>query len=189
MKKVGILGGSFNPPHYGHLRTASLAQQEGCLDEVLFIPAGRHVFGKSLAFDIHRINMLCYLLKQYVSFEIRDYELTTNDVSLTLNTVKYLKQKSPGTEFSVIMGADVWHDIDKWYKVEEIFKIASPLVVKRPGYPPPEPSGSVNLLYVNEESLNISSSDIRNRISDGKSCVGLMPIEVIKYIGRYKLYT
>ncbi len=181
-RSVAILGGSFNPPHVAHLMAAywTLATQE--VSEVWLLPSYRHPFGKDLAPFEHRVAM-CELAARALrgvavctaEAELRDDPL----VGKTARTLEHLVAKHPTHAFSLIVGADVLPETDKWYRWDRVKELARVVVVGREGFPPVPGAPSLP---------RISSTEIRARISRGEDVSGLVPRKVREYVAEKGLY-
>lgn len=184
--KVGVLGGSFNPVHYGHLYIAQKVLPY--VDEVWLMPCYHHPFGKENISFHHRYNMIKLALEELGNKRIKvsDFEKRKNKNSATIDTIKELEKTYHGCKFYWIIGSDVVSELKKWKNYRELMKKAKFLIVKRIGYEPEFiPKNSV---YLKEVKTSISSSEIRDRIRRGESVDGFLPDKVISYIEKNNLY-
>lgn len=200
MNKVGILGGTFDPIHNGHLYIASEALEILNLDHIIFMPSGNppHKISKEKTDAKIRYELVCRAIKNYEKFIIDSYEIDKNGLSYTFETLEYLKEKHrEETELYFITGADCLIDIYKWKNIKKIFANATLVVFNRPGY-------NMNKLFENKKRveeefntkivflpllmLDISSTYIREKVKEGKNVDFFMPEDVSKYIKELNLY-
>ena len=189
MKHIGILGGSFNPVHYGHLMMAQTALEALKLDKVLFIPANTSPFktAKILTTANERLDMLRLATQSRGQFVIYDGEIKRGGISYTVDTLRILHEEMPSTKFYLIMGRDTFVDFGKWQYPQEIVELASLVVINRPGFDQPIKSKFPHKC-VDMTALDIASTEIRKRVKTRKSITYLTPDNVIDYINRRKLY-
>ena len=196
--RIGLLGGTFDPVHNGHLSLAEQMANAYHLDEVWFCIANQSPFKRDhkAASSVDRLSMLALAVTKDPRFHICDIELHLPSPSYTINTLKELTKEFPEHEFFLIMGSDSAIEFEKWREPEEIIKYAKILVGLR---------GSSDTALIdkikNEQIRNIiqkgltnifidgiSSTVIRNRIQEGKDCNSLVPANVLDYIGSHRLY-
>lgn len=187
---VGILGGSFNPVHIGHLMLASFMQQFGGMDEVWLTLSPLNPLkatASELIPDIQRLRMLEMAIGNAKGLSVCDYELAMPRPSYTINTLRYLAKRYPGRDFRLIIGSDNWRIFDRWREHEAIASDFGVVVYPRPGYP-------VDTIYddgvelVNAPVAEISSSFIRSSIAKGKDMSFFLPQGVYDYIKQNHLY-
>ena len=181
-KRVAILGGSFNPPHVGHMMAAwwTLATQD--VREVWLLPAWRHPFGKALAPFDDRVAM-CELAAR----GLRGVAVCTAERDLahdplagkTARTLEHLVAKHPTHDFSLVVGADVLPDTPKWYRWDRVRELARVVVIGREGYPPVPGAPSLPA---------VSSTEIRARFARGEGAAGLVTRQVAEYVEAKRLY-
>ena len=197
MKKIGILGGTFNPIHLAHLYIAYEAKSQLNLDKVIFIPTGNppHKKDKKILEASLRYNMVYEAIKNYEDFEISKYEVEKEGYSYTFETLKHFKAKD--NELYFITGADCLMDIEKWKNPEEIFKLSRFVVFNRAGYNEEnlkiqknkiEEKYNTNIDFLDIIDLEISSSMIRERINEGKRVDFFLSKEVLSYIQENNIY-
>lgn len=211
--RVAILGGTFNPVHYGHLRVAEEAREAMGLDRVIFMPTSitPHKADEQAAPAWARLEMLRIAVSGNPCFSVSDMEIERGGKSYTIDTVRELKGKERDIDASLIVGNDSFNDITSWREYDELLKLASFIVVHRPGYAVKKPaealpvelarkfwydadSGSfmspfgTRITYLATTLLDISSSDIRRRVGEGGSVRYLLPCEVEECISRHGLY-
>lgn len=182
--RVGLLGGSFDPVHYGHLRAAQEALEACSLDEVLFIPASQSPFkGPCVASGEDRRNMLSLAIQGNPVFGVDDCELRRDPPSYTVDTLRSLVDRRPDAEFTWIVGSDAAKDLDKWRDIAEVRRLAKICVLGRPGE-----SWAAAMSSVAFEGLAISSTDVRNAVRRGRSLRYLTPESVRLFIEEKGLY-
>ena len=189
IKRIGILGGTFNPIHIGHLSIAQTVQERFGLEKVLFVPAFRppHRNIVKLASPEERFQMVRLGIKSNALFDVSDFEIKREGKSYSIDTVKYFRKIYPkGTKLFFIIGADNFAELSKWKCIDEILEIVSFIVVNRPGYEIQD--SEIKHYIVNMPGMDIASSHIRRRIAQGKSVKYLVPESVFRYIKRKKIY-
>jgi len=189
--QIGIFGGSFDPPHLGHLIVAEFVRGAAELDKVIFVPAFQppHKLGNHFATTSHRVAMTRLAVRGNAMFAVSDYEIRRRGISYTVDTVKEFSRKYPHAELSLIMGLDSFHEFATWKTPEEIVLTVRLLVYPRQGFD--SPSGnpfSHQAEFISAPLVEISSSMIRRRVSSGKGVHYLVPEPVEKFILRHKLY-
>jgi len=200
MQKVGILGGTFNPIHYGHLIIAESVRENFCLDKVLFIPSGRppHKHGREVIAAEHRFEMVRLAVESNPYFEASGVEIGKEGYTYTINTMKLLREQyGKDTNLYFIIGADNIPELETWKDFKDIFKLCEFIAVLRPGHARNSFEKEISYLRMNYKFrvhlieaplIDISSSDIRNRLSTGKSIKYLVPEKVEEYIRTKGLY-
>jgi len=184
--KIGILGGSFNPPHIGHMILAEFVKEHLNLDRIIFIPCNipPHKSKREIVPGKHRLRMLELALKGRKGYLVSDLELKRGGISYTVDTLKILKKKYSKGKLFLIIGSDLYQDFSTWYKPEEIKKLVKLVVVVRTLL---KKKGK-NIIFLKMPKIEISSSLIRERLKKGLSIRWFVPEEVRKYILRNKLY-
>lgn len=189
MKRIGILGGTFNPIHIGHLVMAQTALDKMKLEKVIFVPAflPPHKSSQGVIKPKHRFEMVRLSIKGNPYFEISDYEINQKRKSYSIYTLQHFRKILPkSTQLSFIIGYDSWANLHRWKFVKDILKVASFIVVNRPGFSVKE--GSVPIQSVVMPGMDISSTYIRQSIAAGRNVKYLLPDPVIAYIKKHKLY-
>jgi nicotinate-nucleotide adenylyltransferase len=180
-RRVAVYGGSFDPPHIGHVLSVAWALSAAPVDEVWIIPTWKHAFAKAhrASFE-ERVTMCELAFSPLRDVALDDVERRLGDVSRTLVTLEALVADHPDVQLRLLVGADVLPTTDQWYRWDEVARIAPPLVVGRDGYPA-SPHCPIAI-------PNVSSTDIRRVLSEGLEPVGLVPSAVIEHIRRRNLY-
>jgi nicotinate-nucleotide adenylyltransferase len=190
MSKVGIFGGTFDPIHHGHLITAQSVREIRTLDKIIFIPSfiSPHKADVNSASPEHRMNMLKLAVKGIDFFEVSDYEIKKEGISYTIDTLKEFKKKYDKLEF--IIGYDNIFKFHTWKNPDEIMKITKILVLKRKSsLPPPHEDKYVkSALFVETRGIEISATDIREKVKQGMPIHYLVPEKVKEYIYSFNLY-
>lgn len=184
----GILGGSFNPVHHGHLMLASYLVQWGYVDNVWLTLSPRNPIKgpEGLIPDTKRLTMLELALKGAYRLDICDIELSMPTPSYTINTLDTLAAKYPGRRFKLIIGSDNWNIFDRWREHQRILDDYGVIVYPRPGYPVDKFVDGMEV--VSAPTVNISSTFIRQAIARGRNMRYFVPDAVYKYIIDHKLY-
>ena len=186
--KIGILGGTFNPIHYGHLILGEQVLGQLGLDKVIFIPAylPPHKSDKGILSAGHRLKMIELAVKWNKHFVVSDIEIRRKGKSYTVDTLRAIKKKFPGASLFFICGSDLVKEIPTWKDVDEIYKLAKFVLAKRPGFG--RRLSGENFLKIDVAQVDISSSLIRDLVSKGRSVRYLTPGAVVEYIEKNKLY-
>lgn len=187
MKKVGILGGTFDPPHYGHLIIANEALQHLQLDEIKFMPNQEppHKERLSGATAEQRIQMLNLAISNNDVFSVETIEMEREGRSFTFDTIQLLQAKHPDLQFYFIIGADMVEYLPNWHRIDELVKMVQFVGVNRPSY---RTESDYPIQHLEVPQIEISSSMIRERIKMGRTVRYLLPESVIEYIKEYQLY-
>jgi nicotinate-nucleotide adenylyltransferase len=181
--RVGLLGGSFDPVHYGHLRAAQWALEAFDLQEVRLIPARQSPFkGPCVASAEARRAMLDLATDDNRALMVDGCELEREAPSYTVDTLRALTRRMPEAHFTLILGSDAAAGLDQWRESSEIGKLADIRVLTRSGDPAPGPRSDVF------PGLSISSTEIRNWVQAGRSIRYLTPESVRLYIEEKGLY-
>jgi nicotinate-nucleotide adenylyltransferase len=204
MIKIGIMGGTFNPIHMGHLVTASEALNQFDLDRILFVPSGLppHKEDVEKASSEHRYLMTVIAAASNENFFVSRIEIDSKKISYTLDTLRQLKKLyGPDSEFFFITGADAILEILTWKKPQEVIKLCSFIAATRPGYDlskltelrsklfkDSRDGADKKIFVVDIPALAISSTDIRARIKDERPIDYLVPEGVASYIIKHGLY-
>lgn len=186
MKSIGILGGTFNPPHIGHLLIAEHVREELDLEEIWFIPTNDppHKLAATVSVE-DRLTMLDKAVYDNSFFKINPIEVNRLGKSYTIDTIKELKNQHPNHNYFFIIGADMVEYLPKWYKIDELINYLTFVGVKRAGY---KLQSSYPVLEMDIPMFDVSSTNIRERVTAGKSIKYLVPKAVDSYIKEQQLY-
>lgn len=187
MPKVGILGGTFDPPHLGHLLIAHEVLDTLGLDEIWFMPNGTppHKPLNSNTSAKHRLAMLEEATASEPRFRVEPIELERNGPSYTFDTIQQLLARERGTQFSFIIGADMVEYLPNWYRIDELLELITFIGVQRPTYQLASP---YPITFVDIPEFGVSSSLVRDRLKIGRTIKYLVPDSVIHYIKEHHLY-
>jgi len=198
--RIGILGGTFNPVHIGHLILAQTAFESFELSEVVFIPCSTppHKGSSRLAPAEHRVAMLKYAIEGDPRFSLSDIEIKRGGVSYSIETIEALRKEYPDSDFFFIIGSDTLLELHLWKNIYQLLEICTFVTVTRPGSVLPKPE-SIKLKEpwpekliqdtVTRHLVDVSSSNIRHRLAEGMSIRYLVPGEVEMYITEHNLYS
>lgn len=197
-KGLGILGGTFDPIHIGHLRIAEAVYERIALEQIIFIPAfvPPHKVGQDYAPAEHRYAMTELAVKSYPHFTVSDMELRRSGVSYTIDTLRELRQIYPDKELYFIIGADSVAQLHTWNSINEMLQLATFVAAGRPGYegvmeevvPHLGAAAAERIMLLHTPEYDISSTEIRTRLHEGASLAGLVPRAVEQYINAHNLY-
>lgn len=197
MKRVGVIGGTFNPIHLAHLYIAYEAKEQLKLDKVIFMPAGSppHKDIKNVLMPSLRYKMVELAIESYEDFEISNYEIEKLGYSYTYETLEYLKAEA--CELFFVTGADCLMNIESWKNPGKIFSLSNFIVFNRAGYNKEmlmqqieniEKKYNTRISFLDIMDLEISSSMIRNRINNSKRVDFFLPKNVLEFIEENNLY-
>jgi nicotinate-nucleotide adenylyltransferase len=199
--RVGIFGGTFDPPHMGHLILAELARESARLDEVWFLPAPRppQKEGQAVTRFDQRVEMLQLAVAGNPSFRIDEIEKERTGPSYTADTLAQLRQRHPGHTFFLLLGGDSLSDLPLWYQPKRIVEQAGLVVMERPGtaHPTAEqlrqslalpPDAQLSLQFVPAPQIDIASRSLRKAVAEGRSVRYQVPSAVEAYIRQHHLY-
>lgn len=197
---IGIIGGSFNPIHIAHLIIADRFVDQMLLDVCYFVPAHQSPFktgAGGMAPSADRLAMVESATQQHAKFRVSDIELQRGGISYTIDTLRYFTEQNPGADFSLLIGSDQAVEFVRWKEWQEICLLARLCIVRRPFLLTPEMEDRItDFLTVSGRSpnwigaplLEISSTDIRQRVSQGKSINYLTVKSVRDHIAKTGLY-
>lgn len=189
-KRVGVMGGTFDPIHHGHLVAASEVAKSFDLDEVVFVPTGQPWHKENVSAAEHRYLMTVIATASNPNFRVSRVDVDRDSPTYTVDTLKDLRAQRPDVDLFFITGADAVAQIVSWKDKDELWGQAHFIAVSRPGH---ELSLSglsedhVSLLEV--PALSISSTDCRSRVSRGYPVWYLVPDGVVQYIAKHDLYS
>lgn len=192
--KIGILGGTFDPPHNGHLALARAAMEQLELDEVLWVPAGRNPLkARKSTPAAHRLKMVELAIQKEASMAASDIEIGRPGPSYTIDTLNELMYVHPG-KYWIIVGADALRDFDKWKNPDKILKEARLAVVVRPPIGRYEIENKMTdelraaIDWIEMPPVDVSSTEIRLRIEEKRPIGHMLPSKVYDYAKQHKLY-
>jgi nicotinate-nucleotide adenylyltransferase len=195
---VGILGGTFDPVHYGHLIIAEAARDQLGLDRVEFLPANDppHKPDDSVSPAADRVAMVCAAIRGIPYFNVNEVEIERTGPSFTVETLEHLKLRRPGDELVFIVGGDSLRDFPTWRSPGRIVELASLAVIQRPDarfnvedLDERVPGLRERIHFVDTPLIEISATDLRDRIATSRSIRFQTPDNVIAYIKGHSLYT
>jgi nicotinate-nucleotide adenylyltransferase len=213
-ERIGLFGGTFDPVHCGHLRAAEDVQRAFALDKVLFIPSfiPPHKERKGIAPAGDRLEMVALACREEPRFAASSIEVDAGDKSYSIITVGKIKRRHPGAWVFFIVGVDAFLEIGTWREHERLLRECMFIVISRPGYgfedarrvvaggggavravPAGGPVdgrrfGAARIFFLEIEALDISSTEIRDRVRTGRPLEGLVPAPVERYIRERRLY-
>ncbi|HEY3487728.1 MAG TPA: nicotinate-nucleotide adenylyltransferase [Gammaproteobacteria bacterium] len=208
-KLIGILGGTFDPVHYGHLKPAHEIYQRLHLDDLRLVPCSNPVHREAPSASAEqRLRMLQLALQEYPQFTVDDREIRRRGRSYTVDTLSELRQEFPDAVLCLLLGLDALEGFKQWHRWRQILKMAHLLVSPRPGYgmdPKSErakliaefgvtseaalydrPGGAILLVATGQ--YDISSTVIRQRVRDHQTLSGLVPPGVASWIKEHRIY-
>lgn len=190
--KIGLFGGTFNPPHIAHLITAEHVREAAGLDRILFIPSfiSPHKRAGEDANAADRLEMTRMAVEGNPFFECCGYEVEKGSVSYTVDTLEHLHSVYPGARFSLIIGMDNYLEFHTWKDPARILELADLIVMNRATVEEGAPEGisAERIRFVDVPEIELSSSGIRRRVSQGKSIAYIVPPAVERYIISHHLY-
>jgi nicotinate-nucleotide adenylyltransferase len=192
-ERLGLFGGTFDPPHIGHLVLAEWACEKLSLDRVLFIPAGRppHKHGRRVSPVRHRLAMARLAVRGNPRFRVSTLELERATPSWTIDTLRAIARWHRGERY-LIVGGDSLDDFRGWVEPEAILELATLAVAARPGTGHSRARAWVErrgrVVWIGDPALDVSSSALRQRVRDGHSIRYLVPDAVARYVTRHRLY-
>ena len=204
--RIGFMGGTFSPPHMGHLHSAKVFAAEARLDKLIIIPAGVSPFkvnSKATASNKDRLEMarLCFmpLDSEQCSVEVSDMEITREGTSFTIDTINALKEAYPDSELYMFVGSDMFLSLEKWKNSEEIFRKCHIYTRCREGGEKEamlstmkkyEENYGASVLFSDDKEIVVSSTQVRSALEtkNFKTCQNLLTDSVLKYIIKGGLY-
>ncbi|MDB4349919.1 nicotinate-nucleotide adenylyltransferase, partial [Omnitrophica bacterium] len=174
--KIGILGGTFNPIHLGHLRLAEEALKKLSLDKLIFIPSyiPPHKPHEDIVSSAHRLRMVEIAVEEKPNLEVSDIEIKLKGTSYSINTIKKLKNiYGDGADIYFIAGSDYADELESWKDIENLKRLCRFVIATRPGYNPASRPAHTEVMDV--DTPDISSTNIRRHIKEGKAFKELLP--------------
>ena len=189
MTRLGVMGGTFDPIHHGHLVAASEVAAAFELDGVLFVPTGEPWQKTKVTDGEHRYLMSVIATASNPRFTVSRVDIDRDGPTYTIDTLKDIRAAYPEAELFFITGADAIKQILQWKDVDQVWPLAHFVAVTRPGHLlelPEAPEGAISVLEI--PALAISSTDVRARVAEGEPVWYLVPDGVVQYIGKHNLY-
>jgi nicotinate-nucleotide adenylyltransferase len=195
VKRLGLLGGTFDPPHYGHLIAANEVAWQLRLDRILFLPARQNPLKRDApgtpAED--RCEMVRLAILDNPLFELSRLELDRPPPSYTADLLRLLHTSETDVDLFFIGGADILPELPRWRAPDEILRLAHLVIVNRPGAPPPDvqalsPEARARVVTITIPGVAIASRDLRQRVREGQPIRYLTPASVERYIAEHGLY-
>ena len=197
--RIGVLGGTFDPVHNGHVTLGAAAVKEAGLDKLIIMPAHVQPFkiGREFADDHHRLEMCRMAFADVEKAEVSDYEMVHTDISYTFDTLAYLKKSIPGSKLYFITGTDSFLAIEYWRKGKDLLQTYGFIVSVRPGYKEKELDERIRyyegvygteVIRLHHMMPDVSSTSIKARRDQGLSISDLLPESVERYINEHSLY-
>ncbi len=188
--RIGLLGGSFDPPHTGHLLAAGDAFEALALDRLVLIPAATNPLkvGRASAAPEHRLAMARLLVNGDPRFDVDSIEIDRGGLSYTVDTLTALSARWPGAELYLLVGADVPRTFAQWRESGRIAELASLVVMQRTGEAPELASMPAGTRALATRRIDISSTEVRERVAEGRSIRGFVPDAVAEYIAAHRMY-
>tara|TARA_B100000700_G_scaffold214968_1_gene236251 strand:+ start:239 stop:820 length:582 start_codon:yes stop_codon:yes gene_type:complete len=186
-QRIGLFGGTFDPPHLGHLAVALAARDTLELDRTLLVVANQpwqKIVERPVTEAQHRLAMTELLVQNSDGLEASDLEIVRGGMSYTIDTVKQLQEV--GHEVVLIMGADAAAGVDSWERATELSRLTRIAVVDRPGYDLPE-LANWSVTKIPAQSISVSSSQLRSSMSEGSPAADSIPSAVRRYIDSHHL--
>lgn len=191
-RTIGIFGGTFDPVHMAHLLLAEAAREELELDALIFMPANippHKVNGRKITPAHCRLEMLQIAIADNPSFSLSTHEIDSRGVSYTVDTLRWLHAEHPAAELTLLIGGDAARDFGTWREPVEIARLARLAVWERPGIPlPSEVLPGIGYRRITAPLVEISSTEVRERVAAGRSIRYRTPEPVIDYIYQNGLY-
>jgi nicotinate-nucleotide adenylyltransferase len=193
-RRLGVFGGTFDPPHHGHLAIAEWARDQLALDRVLFVPAGvpPHKPRSSPTAVRHRLAMTRLAVRDNPAFVVDPREARRRGPSWTVDTLRALAEAHPDAKLHLLLGADMFATFASWREPEAISRLAVLVVALRPGARAPRRAGAAargrGVVWLSNPGIELSSSALRARARRGRSLRYLVPDAVARYALRHGLY-
>jgi len=198
MSRIGLFGGTFDPIHTGHTEIAEVVKEKIGLSKIVFIPAGNppHKTDKAVTDKMDRFNMVKLAISDYDGFCVSDYEINKEERSYSVNLLKHFKDVYKEDELFFIIGGDSLYNLPTWYHYEELISLCSFVVVSRPNQYEKEHlldkfSGKekpFRAFFIDDVSIDISSTEIREKLKDGQNVQNILHKSVYRYIKDKRLY-
>jgi nicotinate-nucleotide adenylyltransferase len=199
MPNKGLFGGTFDPIHFGHLYIAEEALYKLNLDSILFMPTGNppHKTDREVTEAYIRYELVSMAIKDEERFNLSSFEIDEKGLSYTYKTLDYLKNKEPDTNWFLVTGVDCLMELDLWKNVDDIFKLCTLVVFNRLGYEKDnilkqkkivEERYNIKIIFLDINPLDISSTNIKKMLKEGRNVNHLLPLNVLNTISELGLY-
>jgi nicotinate-nucleotide adenylyltransferase len=188
--RIGIVGGTFDPFHRGHLETVLAVRDTMHWDRVLYIPAWRQPFKTHLdaAPGAHRFAMTALAIRDHDALYVSPIELDRGGISYSVDTLEALHREYPGAFFDWIIGDDNLKDLDRWKDPERLYKLARFVVLTRHPTPDTQHPANADIVFAQNPTVPVSATEIRRRVRAGEPIDAFVDPLVSRYIHHYGLY-
>lgn len=190
--KIGFLGGSFDPIHFGHLLAAQDAYEQMALDKILFVPLSQPPLKDRalVTSDEDRLAMIRHAIEWDSRFDVRDDEIRRGGVSFTIDSMRGFRREFPGDRLFWVIGSDQAAQLEKWREIGELVRIVEFICLERPGHPvrPGSEIPGLKMHSVASHRIEVSSTEIRERARQSLSLHYFVPLAVNRHITDRKLY-
>jgi nicotinate-nucleotide adenylyltransferase len=189
--RIGVFGGTFDPPHIGHLSVAVEVWHALSLDRMLLVVANdpwQKRGSRALTPAADRLEMVRLAVGDLEGVAVDDREIRRGGPSYTVDTVRELLDEQPGAEVFVVVGGDAAAGVTTWEQADELARLAVMVRVRRPGFDAPQPATGFRWAEVEVPALEVSSSDLRARLADGRPIDVLVPAPVATWIADQRIY-
>jgi nicotinate-nucleotide adenylyltransferase len=190
--RIGVFGGTFDPPHVGHLLLATDARELLRLDILTFVPAATQPFkvnSPPVASPQDRLEMVRLAVADDADYRVDDTEIGRKGLSFTVDTLEHLSKKNPGAKLFLLLGEDTLAGVDQWRNPDRIRELATLAVMRRSGREAaPVAPFAAGVMEVSARRVDVSSTEIRERLRAGKSIKGFVPESVERFIEARGLY-
>lgn len=189
--RIGVFGGTFDPPHVGHLLLAADACEALSLDRLIFVPAGAQPFKvetPAVATPENRLEMVSLAAGDDPRYAVEDTEIRREGLSYTVDTLEEIARNNPRAELFLLIGEDTLSGFSGWKQPQRIRELATLAVMQRTGSSDSTEPRAKGVLAMSTRRVDVSSTEIRKRLADGKSIRGFVPDPVERYIASRGLY-
>jgi nicotinate-nucleotide adenylyltransferase len=186
--RIGILGGTFNPVHIGHLILAEEIREKLRLDKIIFVPTyiPPHKKSKNIAPAADRFAMIKTVIKTNKYFDVSDIEIRRKGQSYTIDTLREFKKRYPKDDMYFITGSDLLNYLEKWKDLKQVISLVKFVVATRPGYPLEDIPSYIKTVAI--RAVDVSAFEVRHCVKKGTSFRYLVPDAVFNYIRKRRLY-
>jgi nicotinate-nucleotide adenylyltransferase len=190
LKRIGIFGGTFDPPHRGHIAIAEKAMKQFLLNKIYFVPAylPPHKLNRNFVTAKQRLSMARLAVKGHKNFRVSTVELERRGISYTIDTLKAFRHRFPDADLVLIIGADNLEQFQLWKSPQKILQLAALAVYKRRGYNRSLKNKDIPFQPIKGRLYRISSTEVRKKLGNKSSVSKLLPEPIERYIKRHSLY-